>query len=183
MKTFLEQAGAVLAPVALSLLGYLALRVDAYFRARTALVRDERARGILVRAREIVETRVRAFEQTIKPEILAAAADGRISMAEALGLRDRVVHETKRELGAAGVAALDAATGLLTVDEHLRAETEAAVQRVKSERAAPPAAVANNVTTTILPPPLPATDPDVTPPETPAAIGAALGAATKASDR
>lgn len=97
----------------------------------TARVKNEAERAILDRAVAFMSTEVRSLEQTMRPQIIAAASDGKISKDELKSLRDTAIGNVKTSLGTAGVDALKAAIGDRSVDDHLSSLLEAQVLSMK----------------------------------------------------
>ncbi|MBA2666093.1 MAG: hypothetical protein H0U69_03540 [Trueperaceae bacterium] len=85
-------------------------------------------------AADAVETAVAAVNQTLVNDLRAASADGRLTLDEAQVALDRAITLARRQLGAAGLTALNRALGD-NVDQVLTSMVEATLNETKADDA------------------------------------------------
>ncbi len=105
-----------------------------------AKVGNEKLRGIMVRIEEAVRVAVLHVEQTMRPKLASALADGVITPVEARELRDAALAAVKAELGPV-LGQLGPVFGLASeaaIDAFLTRRIEAAVASMPATNPSPP---------------------------------------------
>ena len=131
MKQLLVEYGT---PALVSVLGALiafALKeLRAYLAAKGS---ESKVAATLARMLLVVETVVDSIEQTVRPEVAKASADGTLTKEEGVALRDLALAKTLKFLGEGGVKSLSTALGIpaSAITEYLLAQIEAAILRSK----------------------------------------------------
>ena len=131
MERILPQLVDSLLPVLGSLLALLGAWLANEIRRR---VQSEHARGVMLRLVEATDAAVREVEQTVVPEVRAAAADGKITGEEAAKIRDAAVNRAKMYLGRRGIGELQRVIDTDQLEAVIRGRVEAAVHGMKSEK-------------------------------------------------
>jgi len=119
-----------LVTVVLALITLIAARLSAYLREAG---KGERLASAMLRLNDAVGTAVREIEQTVRPLVVAAAADGRITPEEAAQLKDAAMASARRYMGAHVGADLKKILGVTEddFDRLLDAKVEAAVHDLR----------------------------------------------------
>lgn len=101
-----------------------------WLRAKTAGLKWQ---SVLDQLHDAVDTAVAAVQQTTVDALQRAAADGKLTEAEAKAAFDTALAQVKTILGTKGLAALQSAlqAGQETLEAYLRSKIEAAVQAQK----------------------------------------------------
>ncbi|NTX59546.1 hypothetical protein HUA74_02615 [Myxococcus sp. CA051A] len=102
-----------------------------------AQAKESKLAAIGARATMLAESVVRDMEVTLKAELEAAAADGKLTTAELQHIKAKAMEQLRASLGVHGLAALQHALGLTDgmVGTFLSGLIEAALDRVKASRA------------------------------------------------
>lgn len=128
-----QQALAWLLDAALAaIVGVLALLAQ-YLRSKSATSLAARA-GLV--ATEAATAAVHELDATMRPLLLSAAADGKLSPEEAKQLRDHALEVLKTKLGPNALKAITSAFGFDFLDTFLRGKVEQAVAQKKAVAAA-----------------------------------------------
>lgn len=101
-----------------------------YINAKT---KNESVAGILARLVSTVQTVVLDVNGTVKPEVIKALADGKITDAEKKMIRDIAVARVKTHLGAKGLAEIVSILGVdpSLIDSFIGSHLEAAIEGSK----------------------------------------------------
>jgi hypothetical protein len=132
------------------------LQLAGWLRTRT---KAEWARALEARLADHVATAVRSTEQTLRPTLAAAAADGRVTAEEARQLREVALAAVKAQLGGAWADLVQLAGGEDRAVEKVMTAVEAEVHGMNSARPAPRSAPVGFVPAAPEPTPAAATAP------------------------
>lgn len=122
--TPLAQTLEILMPV-LALLATWATAETARFVRRR--VKNDTVQGMLIRLNDAVAVAVGEVGQTVVPELKRAAADGRLTEAEAVMLRGMAVDRVKKILSERGVSEAQKVLQIEDFEDWITARIEAAV--------------------------------------------------------
>lgn len=101
-----------------------------YLRSR---LKNDEQKAILDTAWLFVSREVAAANQVVKPRLIEAAKDGKISPEELAALKQEVINKVRQSLGRNGVDLLNESTGSRNVDSFLGSLVEAAVREQKTK--------------------------------------------------
>jgi predicted Zn-dependent protease len=109
-------------------------KVASYFKAKTNI---EYVQGAIGRLNEAVVMAVREVEQTVKAELVKAKSDGKITAAEAKGIKAAAIAAAKSYLGAKGIAEIIKVLGIdaSLIDKLVGGKIEQVLSEMKDEKA------------------------------------------------
>jgi hypothetical protein len=130
--SILHQAITALAPLLLALLTLASAYAAKLINAK---VRNEYARGALLRLNDAVATVVRETQQTTIEDLKAASEDGRIDPEELEEIQANSLQRVRVYLGKRGVSELERVFDRDAIEEAIKAKIEAAVLDLKQRGA------------------------------------------------
>lgn len=131
-QPILSQAIEALAPLLLAVLTLASAYAAKLINAR---VRNEYARGALLRLTDAVSTVVRETQQTTIDDLKAASEDGRIDESEIEDIKRNAIDRVRTYLGKNGVRELERVFDSDAIEEAIKAKVEAAVFDLKQRGA------------------------------------------------
>lgn len=135
MEALLQAAAPYLVDLVVGLVSLAAVPLFAKLKALiSAKVDNAKLEGALLKVNDLVQTLVLDLNQTAAAEFRKAAADGKITKAEAEHLKNVALIRAKALLGREGQEFLKGALGLDTrgLDQFLEAKVEASVAQAKN---------------------------------------------------
>jgi hypothetical protein len=129
--TLLEQAITALAPL---LVAVLTLASAYAARLINAKVRNEFARGALLRLNDAVATIVRETQQTTIDDLKDAAKDGKVDKAELDDIQAQAADRVRAYLGKRGIAEVERVFDRDQIEAVIKSKIEAAVLDLNDRR-------------------------------------------------